>query len=999
MLLCRVLGPLEVEVAGVKADLGGPLPRRLLSALLAAEGKPIADATLAELVWEAERPAVLSSALQVTVSRLRSALGPAGRANLVRTSGGYRFRIDPEQTDAGQFAARIELAGESLGGGDAERAVRLYGSALRLWRGRPWSELADTPETTGPRVRLNELREVAIEELQAARLATGDAAGAVAALSEAVAAAPYRERRWELLVLGLYRGGRQGHALAELRRVRELLADELGVDPGPGLRQLERRLLNHDPRLLILDAPPSRSGATSAHPSTHQPPESRQLRDAASAPAADRGQPDASPVAPSGPAAHAKITRGVTRPLSSFIGRQAELALLAGPLGGQRLVTLLGPAGVGKTRLALEHLAGVANEADTWLVRLADIAAPEAVALSVASALGVARLSGDPVPAIRRALAAQPALLVLDNCEHLVDAVGELAMALLSGCPRLRILTTSREPLGLDGEHIVAVRPLAVTGANRTDGAAVALLVDRVRASRPGWRPSTEELVSARQICAALDGLPLAIELAAARERALGLAGVAEHLRGRFAVLGTPPRGSLTAHATLHAAIEWSVDLLGMADRAMLLRLWPFEGGFSWQAAEAVQPPGAVGRPVLATLASLVDRSVVMADTDTAPARYRLLETVRSYCREVDPDPAATQAAHSAWVRTFAAEQINLVVGAHAGAAFRALSGELPNIRAGITHDLERRPVDALRTTATLEWLWSVAGILTEGRQLIEEALRASTEADPKDHVRGLLALALVAFHAGDPEETVQLTETSMKLLDECTGDGHPLRLKALMFRSAGAVQLADVELALGTAERVVAEAERQRAPRWIRCNAQLALGAARLMDGHRADGEATLLAVREQSAECGYLWGQGTAELMLAWNLLNDRELAEPTAQRAVQLLRRALAVFLDQSNSSDVLGVLYAGAHTLPYVARPADGVRLRAAVLEHAERTGAEHRRYVHLAGAGFEQRLDRALTPAARAAAEREGRALSWPEMLRLFQDTVEAEVPVDSSLSP
>ncbi|HEX4250806.1 MAG TPA: BTAD domain-containing putative transcriptional regulator, partial [Pseudonocardia sp.] len=725
VLLCRVLGPLEVEVAGVKADLGGPLPRRLLAALLAAEGKPIVDATLAELVWEADRPAVLSSALQVTVSRLRSALGPGGRANLVRTSGGYRFRIDPGQTDAGQFAAGVELAGEALASGDAADAVRLYTEALRLWRGQPWSELADTPETTGPRVRLNELREVAIEELQAARLASGDASGAVAALSEAVAAAPYRERRWELLVLGLYRGGRQGHALAELRRVRELLAEELGVDPGPGLRQLEQRLLNHDPRLLILDAPPSR--ATTPRSSTAPvrrgpgaPP--APFRPPGPPPAGtprplERGQPDA---APSGPAAHAKITRAVARPLSSFIGRRAELALLAGPLAQQRLVTLLGPAGVGKTRLALEHLAGVANRADTWLVRLADIATPEGVTLSVASALGVARLSGDPVPAIARALAAQPALLVLDNCEHLVDAVGELAMALLAGCPRLRILTTSREPLGLDGEHIVAVRPLAVTGANDTDGAAVALLVDRVRASRPGWQPSTEELVSARQICVALDGLPLAIELAAARERALGLAGVAAHLRGRFAVLGAPPRGSLTAHATLHAAIEWSVDLLGEADRAMLLRLWPFEGGFSWQAAEAVQPPGAVGRPVLATLASLVDRSVVMADTDTAPARYRLLETVRSYCREADPEPAATQAAHAAWVRTFAAEQINLVVGPRAGTAFRALSGELPNIRAGIAHDLERRPVDALRTTAMLEWLWSVAGILTEGRQLIQ---------------------------------------------------------------------------------------------------------------------------------------------------------------------------------------------------------------------------------------------------------------------------------------
>jgi hypothetical protein len=213
----------------------------------------------------------------------------------------------------------------------------------------------------------------------------------------------------------------------------------------------------------------------------------------------------------------------------------------------------------------------------------------------------------------------------------------------------------------------------------------------------------------------------------------------------------------------------------------------------------------------------------------------------------------------------------------------------------------------------------------------------------------------------------------------------HPLLLKAWMFRSAGAVQLADPELARTTADRVVAEAERQRAPRWIRCNTQLALGAAQLMQGHRTEGEATLLAARDLSHRCGYRWGQGTTDLMLAWNLLNDRDLAEPTAQQALRSLRGALAVFLDLSNTSDVLGVLYAGAHTLPYVARASDGVRLRAAVLQHAERVGTEHRRYVHLAGGGFEQRLDLALTPDARAAAEREGRALSWPAMLRLFSE--------------
>ncbi|MDT7567979.1 MAG: hypothetical protein QOG76_6603 [Pseudonocardiales bacterium] len=1006
MLFCRVLGPLEVEVDGVKADLGGPLPRRLLAALLAAEAKPMSDDTLAELVWEADRPAVLSSALQVTVSRLRSALGPTGRASLERSPAGYRFKVDAEQTDAGQFVALIELGGQLLASGDAARALRVYSSALTLWRGEPWSELADAPETAGSRVRLHELREVALEELQAARLATGDAAGAVAALSEAVAASPYRERRWELLVLGLYRSGRQGHALAELRRVRELLAGELGVDPGPGLRALEQQLLNHDPRLLIIDSPsaarvaaPAGSGRSGPTPAAlaDADQKSADLASAGLASAdltsADLTSADltSADLDPSRLVDRASGNLAIARPLSSFVGRGAELALLAGPLADERLVSLLGPAGVGKTRLALEHLAGVTDRVDTWLVRLADIAAPEAVIVSVASALGIEQLSGDPVRAIERALAGAPGLLVLDNCEHLIDAVAELAMALLSNCPRLRILTTSREPLGLDGEHVIAVAPLPVTGANDADGTAVTLLLDRVRASRPGWRPTPDELASARQICAELDGLPLAIELAAARERAFGLAGVAAHLRDRFAVLGAPPRGSLTPHATLHAAIGWSVDLLGAADRAMLLRLWPFEGGFSWQAAEAVQPPGAVGRPVLATLASLVDRSVVMADTATAPARYRLLETVRSYCRDADPEPAATRAAHAAWVRTFAAEHIALVSGSRAGAAFRALTSELPNIRAGIAHDLEHRPVEALRTTATLEWLWSVAGVVTEGRQLIRAALRASPGAAPEDQVRGLLALALVAFHAGDPAETVRLADDSMALLGDLA-NRHPLLLKAWMFRSAGAVQLADPELARTTADRVVAEAERQRAPRWIRCNTQLALGAAQLMQGHRTEGEATLLAARDLSHQCGYRWGQGTTDLMLAWNLLNDRDLAEPTAQQALRSLRGALAVFLDLSNTSDVLGVLYAGAHTLPYVARASDGVRLRAAVLQHAQRVGTEHRRYVHLAGGGFEQRLDLALTPDARAAAEREGRALSWPAMLRLFSDATRAPEP-------
>jgi predicted ATPase/DNA-binding SARP family transcriptional activator len=995
MLRCRVLGPLEIEVDGGQVDLGGPLPRRLMSALLAAEGKPVADATLAEMVWESEPPAVLSSALQVTVSRLRSALGPTGRESLARSSAGYVFAVEPERTDAGQFVAMVAAGGQLLSAGHAPRAAHTYGSALALWRGEPWSELGSTPVTTGARARLRELREIALEELQAARLASGDAAGAVAALSEAVAAAPYRERRWELLVLGLYRCGRQGHALAELRRVRELLAEELGVDPGPALRALELQLLNHDPRLLIVDSPAPPAGLIPADPTSTEPTGA----DADHRASASGERPSPLALAPSGLAARAKVTRPVARPLSSFIGRQTELALLAGPLATRRLVSLLGPAGVGKTRLAMEHLAGSASQTDAWLVRLSEVATPHGVALSVASALGVARPAGDPVPAIERALADAPGLLVLDNCEHLVGAVGELAMALLASCPRLRILITSREPLGVDGEHIVAVRPLAVTGENDVDGAAVALLLDRVGASRPGWRPSPSELASARQICRALDGLPLAIELAASRERAFGLAGVASHLRDRFAVLGATPRGSLTPHATLRAAIEWSVDLLPSADRAMLLRLWPFEGGFSWQAAEAVQPPGAVGRPVLATLASLVDRSMVMADTATAPARYRLLETVRDYCRAADPDPSATRAAHAAWTRSFVADRVALTTGPEAGQAFRSLTAELPNIRSGIAHDLDHHPVAALRTSAALEWLWSAAGSLAEGSRLIQDALRACPSAGPADRVNGLLALAIVTFHAGDPGETIRLADEAIAMLARSPDGRHPLLLKALRYRAAGTVQLADVASAGATAERLTTELDRLPTPAWVHAATGLAVGAAQLMAGRRAEGEASLVAARDLSYRCGYLWGQGTGELLLAWNLLSDREVAERTAAQALRSLQRALAAFTEQSNGTDLLSVLYAGAHALPYLDRATDAIRLRAAVVEHAERFGADHRRYVHLAGAGFETRLDQAVSPDERAGAERDGRALSWPAMLQLFSETANAALPAVVAVGP
>ncbi|WP_169747902.1 BTAD domain-containing putative transcriptional regulator [Pseudonocardia acaciae] len=953
MLFCRVLGPLEVVVDGSVSELGGPAPRRLLAALLAADGKPVADAALAELVWGADAPPVVSGALQVNVSRLRSALGAGGRELLERTGAGYRFRVEPEQTDVGRFAELVAEGGRLFDGGDPAAAVRAYWEALGLWRGEPWAELPE-PSVAGVRVRLNELRAVAVEELQAARLAVGDTVGAVAALGEAVTEAPFRERRWELLVLGLYRAGRQGHALAELRRVRELLADELGVDPGPALRTLERRLLNQDPTLLAAPCP-------------------EPLPTAPAGPG-----PAATPVEP-------RPAPAITRPLSSFIGRHRELELLAGSLARQRLVSLTGPAGVGKTRLAIEYAVTVTDRGPAWLARLADVSTPEAVPPAVAAAIGVAQLAGDPVELIQGALAGTPGLLVLDNCEHLVEPVAELVIALLASCPGLRILTTSRVSLGVDGEYLLPVAPLAVDTETTGDGAAVRLLVDRVRAARPDWTPSAEELASARRICTALDGLPLAIELAASRERAFGLAGLADHLHDRLTVLGAPPRGSLTPHATLRAAIRWSVALLGAQDRAMLLRLWPFEGGFSWPAAEAVQPADAAAQPVLATLASLVDRSVVMADTGATPARYRLLETVRAYCREVDPDPAATAAAHAAWVRGFVADRVALTTGSRAGDAYRALADELPNLRAGIAHDLAHRPVDALRTAAALGRMWVTAGGLPEGARLIRTALEAAPDAEVTDRVDALLSLSTVSFHAGDATEAVGLADRAIELLAD--GDQDQL-LHALMCRAAGLIQLGEAAAAVATAGELVAKAERRAAPAWVRASARLSLGTAQLLQGRRAEGEAAVLAARNANADCGHMWGKGTAELVLAWCLLGDAgrdpAIAGRSARTALEYLNSALDVFTELHNVSDSLGVLYAGAHALPFVDRAADGVRLRAAVVQHARRVGADCRRYIDVARDRVEPRLDAALPPAERAAAERDGRALGWTATVELLR---------------
>ncbi|MFC9440696.1 ATP-binding protein [Nocardia sp. NPDC057030] len=949
MLTCRILGPVVVEVDGAVVDLGGAKGRRMLAALSVGDGAPVADSRLAELVWGDDQPRHLATALSVVVSRLRVALGPRGRQYLARTNAGYALVIPPEWTDRGQFVAAVETGLRQLAEDDAAAAVLTFESALTIWRGDPWFELGDSTALAGARARLVELREVAVEEWQAARLACGDTAGAVASLSEAVTEAPYRERRWELLALGLYRSGRQSHALAELRRVRELLIEELGIEPGPVLRALEQKMLAHEPQLLAVGSPKP----TPAHSNSTAP--------------------------------------AFTKPLSRLIGRARELRRLDQSLGANRAVTLLGPAGVGKTRLALEHAANSA--AEVWFVRLADVHAADAVVAAAAAAIGVAHIDDAPISQLRRVLESRTGLLIFDNCEHVVDATAQLTLSLLAGCPRLRVLATSRRVLGIDGEHVMSVDPLPIADERGGDGAAVELFLDRMRSNHTRSDLAPAELDATREICRLLDGLPLAIELAAARARAFGPSDLRTHLRDRLDVLGATPLGSISPHASLDAAIGWSIDRLAPADRAFLVRLWPFEGGFTWQAAMAVQPPAHGDRAVLAVLAALVDCSVIAADVTTRPTRYRLLETVRRYCHGIDPDPADTEAAHAAWVRDLIAGFVARGPFLRVGGAFPALGAELANIRAGIEYDIGHHPVAAMRTASSVEWVSMRVDALPGGKHLLETALAACPRSAAVERARGLIALSSICFEAGDAVEAIRFADLAIVELgdDPAGAEAGTVLLVALLRRAAGALVLRDTRLARATLNWFKAEsADRPIAP-WMNASALLCEGGTLLLEHKQADGEAMLCAARECAAECGFAWAQGTADVVLARNLLRAEPDPAP-ARTALLAIERAWAVFAHWGNVFDLLGVIYAGAHALAALNVRETAIALRAWVIDQAIRIGDDPRRYAYLAGAEAEERMERLLPEQQRRAAERLGQASSSAELHEMFVDEVRRVCP-------
>ncbi|GAB3726314.1 BTAD domain-containing putative transcriptional regulator [Nocardiopsis nanhaiensis] len=692
-----VLGALEVRRDdGVVVPVPEAKVRTLLVGLLVREGRPVGADTLADDLWADRPPANPERVLRSNLSKLRTVLDgvePDGRARVVRSAAGYRLAVDSGEVDAWRFRELRKRARELSG----RERVEALTEALGLWRGPALAGFVDAPFAEAVAAGLAEERAGAVEERAEARLALGEHRRVVDELAEPARAEPLRESVQELRMRALYLSGRQAEALAVFERLRHQLAGELGADPGRRISALHREILQQDP---VLGADPDAQGPW-APQKAGEPSESRPPRPRTNLPA----------------------------PATALIGRERDIEdVLAGAVS-ERLVTLVGPGGVGKTRLALEAAAklGPAFAGGVWWVELGALPSGAHQGASVAETIaaaaglrdtGVGRTgSGGPVTLLAEALRSTKTLVVLDNCEHVVEAVADLVRRLLAEAPTVHCLATSREPLTAPGETVLEVSPLELPadpdgpgdlGEGHLPGA-TRLFVERARAAAPRFTLDERTRPLVDVICRGLDGLPLALELAANRVRALGVEELAARLDDRFGLLAGGARGVPDRQRTLQAVVDWSWDLLTEPERLVLRRLAAHAGGCGLPAAEAVcAGDGIEAHGVMEPLARLVGRSLVVAADDGGGLRYRLLKTVAGYAeqRMVEAGEAgAVRDRHLSYYLDLAERADTGLRGPDQVAWSRRLDTETANIRAAFDHAVSAgRTDEALRLAVATSW-------------------------------------------------------------------------------------------------------------------------------------------------------------------------------------------------------------------------------------------------------------------------------------------------------
>ena len=726
----RILGSVEAVGDDGPIALGAPKQRALLVLLLLNANTVVSRDRLVDALWGADPPRSAVSSLQVYVHGLRRALGAE---RIERHGTGYRLQLDPAELDLSRFERLVETAAAALAAGRAAEAAEDLGRALALWIGAPLADLAGEPVHESETAHLEERRLRALELRNDAELELGRHNELVPELEGLISAEPYRERFRVQHALALYRSGRQVDALAACRAARELLVEELGVDPGPELQELERRILRHDPALAAPDAP---------------------------APARLR----------------------LPTPPTPLVGRRLEVAAVCALLRRQevRLVTLTGPGGAGKTRLALAAAAELGPElADgAVFVGLAAIRDPRLLGPAIGEALGATETAEGVEEVLAAHLGDRSMVLVLDNLEQLVPGV-ELVSRLLAAAPRLLMLATSRTPLRLAGEHEYPVPPLELpeTAAHSSfeqlaANDAVRLFAARAGAVDPEFQLDEGNAAAVAEVCARLDGLPLAIELAAARSKLLPPETMSLRLDRALDLLVGGAQDLPGRQRTLRATLEWSHGLLSEDERVLFARLAVFAGGWTLDAAEAVC--GGNGLDVFETLASLVDESLVRPlRRPTGEPRFTMLETIREYAAELleaSGDAEAVRRRHCEYILARVEEG---AAAWHAGAEpdvslFPILAEEHDNLRAALRWAAAAGELELeVRLATAARWWWVVRGHLSEGRRFFDGVFEHTVGGPKELRAQALVQGAIFPFRQGDLRLTADLLQESLDLYRE----------------------------------------------------------------------------------------------------------------------------------------------------------------------------------------------------------------------------------------